>query len=102
MRANEIDAKVKKLRELRSPEAEIRSAIADVEEFLKTAILLKNTDVLNRQGYKVMWKTAVSSRFDPMAFQLPHANLFRQYSKSVTGRQLVIAQGGIAYEGNRG
>ena len=43
MRANEIDAKVKKLRELRSPEAEIRSAIADVEEFLKTAMLLKNT-----------------------------------------------------------
>ena len=32
MSANEIDAKVKELRELRNLEAEVRTAIADVEE----------------------------------------------------------------------
>ena len=91
MSANEIDAKVKELRELRNLEAEIRTAITDVEESLTAAMLLKNTDVLNGLEYKVMWKTVVSSRFDLTAFQLPHANLFRQYSKSVTSRRLVIA-----------
>ena len=43
MSANEIDAKVKELRELRNLEAELRAAIADVEESLKAAMLLKNT-----------------------------------------------------------
>ena len=53
MCANEIDAKVKKLRELRNLEA--------------------------------------GSRFDSTAFRLTHADPFRQYSKCVTSRRLVIA-----------
>ena len=91
MSANEIDAKVKELRELRNLEAEPKAAIANVEESLKAAMLLKNTDVLNGLEYKVMWKTIVSSRFDSTAFKLTPADLFRQYSKSVTSRRLVIA-----------
>ena len=91
MSANEIDAKVKELRELRNLETEIRSAIADVEESLKAAMLLKNTDVLNGQECKVMWKTIVSSRFDSTSFKLTHADLFAQFSRSSTSRRLVIA-----------
>ena len=91
MRASEIDARVKELRELRNLEAELRAAIAAVEESLKAAMLLKNTDVLNGQECRVMWKTVVSSRFDSTEFRLTHADLFRQYSKSVTSRRLVIA-----------
>ena len=87
----ELTSKIKELRELRNLEAELKAAIADVEESLKAAMLLKNTDVLNGQECKVMWKTIVSSRFDSIAFKLTHADLFRQYSKSVTSRRLVIA-----------
>ena len=87
----EIDAKVKELRELRNMEAEVKSAIAAIEDSLKAEMLVKNTDVLSGKDYTITWKTVTTNRFDSAAFKLTHADLFRQYSKSVTSRRLVIA-----------
>lgn len=44
----EVDAKVKELRELRDMEAEVKSAIAVIEDSLKAEMLAKNTEVLGR------------------------------------------------------
>ena len=87
----EIDAKVKELRELRNMEAEVKSAITAIEDSLKAEMLAKNTDVLSGKDYTITWKTVTTNRFDSAAFKLTHADLFRQYSKSVTSRRLVIA-----------
>ena len=87
----EIDAKVKELRELRNMEAEVKSAITAIEDSLKAEMLVKNTDVLSGKDYTITWKTVTTNRFDSAAFKLTHADLFRQYSKSVTSRRLVIA-----------
>ena len=87
----EIDAKVKELRELRNMEAEVKSAIAAIEDSLKAEMLVKNTDVLSGKDYTITWKTVTTNRFDSTAFKLTHSDLFRQYSKSVTSRRLVIA-----------
>ena len=87
----EIDAKVKELRELRNMEAEVKSAITAIEDSLKAEMLAKSTDVLSGKDYTITWKTVITNRFDSAAFKLTHADLFRQYSKSVTSRRLVIA-----------
>jgi predicted phage-related endonuclease len=91
MSINELDAKVKELRELRNFEAEIKAAITTIEDTLKAEMLAKNTDVLNGQECVVTWKTICTSRFDSAAFKLTHADLFQQYSKATTSRRLVIA-----------
>ena len=91
MSINEIDAKVNELRELRDMEAEVRSAIAAVEDALKAEMLAKNTDVLAGKDCTVTWKTIVTNRFDSAAFKLTHADLFAQFSRSSTSRRLVIA-----------
>ena len=91
MSANEIDAKVKELRELRNLEAELRAAIADVEESLKAAMLLKNTDVLIGQECRVMWKTVVSSRFDSTAFKKAMPELAERFTRSSTSRRFTVA-----------
>ena len=91
MSANEIDAKVKELRELRNLEAELKAAIADVEESLKAAMLLKNTDVHNGLECTVMWKTIVSSRFDSTAFKKAMPELAERFTRSSTSRRFTVA-----------
>ena len=87
----EGDAKVKELRELRDMEAEVKSAIAVIEDSLKAEMLAKNTEVLAGTDYRVTWKTVVTNRFDSAAFKLTHADLFAQFSRSTTTRRFVIA-----------
>ena len=87
----EVDAKVKELRELRDMEAEVKSAIAVIEDSLKAEMLAKNTEVLAGTDYRVTWKTVVTNRFDSAAFKLTHADLFAQFSRSTTTRRVVIA-----------
>ena len=82
----EVDAKVKELRELRDMEAEVKSAIAVIEDSLKAEMLAKNTEVLAGTDYRV-----VTNRFDSAAFKLTHADLFAQFSRSTTTRRFVIA-----------
>ena len=90
MSINELDAKVKTLRELRNLEAEIRTEIATIEDSLKAAMLIGKTDTLIGRECTVTWKTMVSSRFDTKNFKLSHADLYQQYSKPSTSRKLVI------------
>ena len=87
----EVDAKVKEQRELRDMEAELKSAIAVIEDSLKGEMLAKNTEVLAGTDYRVTWKTVVTNRFDSAAFKLTHADLFAQFSRSTTTRRFVIA-----------
>lgn len=90
MSINELDKQVKQLRELRSMEAEVRSAIAEIEDSLKAAMLIGKTDTLTGRECMVTWKTIVSSRFDTKNFKLSHAELYQQYSIPTTARRLVI------------
>lgn len=91
MGINELDAKVRELRELRNFEAEVKSEITAIEDEIKAAMLVQNTDTLHGQESTVTWKTIITSRFDSAAFKLTHADLFKQYTKATTSRRLVIA-----------
>lgn len=88
---NELDTKVRELRELRNFEAEVKSEITAIEDEIKAAMLAQNTDTLHGQESTVTWKTIITSRFDSAAFKLTHADLFKQYTKATTSRRLVIA-----------
>ena len=91
MSINELDAKVKELRELRNFEAEVKAEITSIEDEIKAEMLEKNTDVLRGENCLITWKTIITSRFDSAAFKLTHADLFSQYTKATTSRRLVIA-----------
>lgn len=91
MSTNELDVKVKELRELRNFEAEVKSEITAIEDSIKAEMLARNTDVLHGLESLVTWKTVSTSRFDSAAFKLTHADLFKQFSKITTSRRLVIA-----------
>ena len=86
-----VDAKVKELRELRDMEAEVKSAIAVIEDSLKAEMLANDTEVLAGNDYRITWKTVITNRFDSAAFKLTHADLFAQFSRSTTTRRFVIA-----------
>lgn len=91
MSINELDAKVKELRELRNLEAEVKADITTIEDEIKTEMLNQNTELLTGQNCKITWKTISSTRFDSAAFKLTHADLFQQYSKATASRRFVIS-----------
>lgn len=72
-------------------EAEVKAAIAAIEESLKEEMLAKNTDMLSGNDYTITWKTVITNRFDSAAFKLTYADLFAQFSRSSTSRRFVIA-----------
>ncbi len=90
MNTNELDAKVKTLRELRNMEAEIRTEIASIEDSLKAAMLIGKTDTLIGRECSVTWRTIVTSRFDTKNFKLSYAEVYQQYSKPSISKRLVI------------
>lgn len=87
-----LDEKVRLLLELRSIEAEIRSEISSIENSLKAAMLIRKTDIFTGEHYAVILKASVTTRFNAKDFKLTHADLYEQYSKSVTTRKLVISK----------
>lgn len=91
MSINELDAKVKELRELRNLEAELKAEITAIEDEIKAEMLAQNTELLSGQNCQISWKTVSTTRFDSAAFKLTHAELFQQYSKATTTRRFIIA-----------
>ena len=91
MSNTEIQSKVNELRELRRMADELTAEIESIQDAIKAHMTAIDADTLTGTDYKITWKTVTSSRFDSTAFKLTHADLFRQYSKSVTSRRLVIA-----------
>ena len=91
MSNTEIQSKVNELRELRRMADELTAEIESIQDAIKAHMTAIDADTLTGADYKITWKTVTSSRFDSTAFKLTHADLFRQYSKSVTSRRLVIA-----------
>lgn len=90
MSINELDARVKELRSLRTIEAKVQAEISTIEDILKAEMLARNTDTLSGRECTVNWKTVITTRFDSAAFKLTHADLFNQYSRATTSRRLVI------------
>lgn len=68
MSINEMDNKIKELRELR-----------------------RMADELSGNDWKVTWKLVNSRRFDAKAFKATHAELYNQYCSETSSRRFVVA-----------
>lgn len=87
MSIQEIDLKVKELRELQALVAETTAQIEAIKDAIKLKMVNKGTEVLQGSGWKATWHTVTSSRLDSKALKAAHPNLVAQYSKpSITTR----------------
>lgn len=91
MSTNEMESKIKELRELRRMADEIAAEIETLQDAIKSEMTARNTDTLTGTDWKVTWKAVTSKRFDSAAFKKTHGELYEQYTKETTSKRFLIA-----------
>lgn len=87
MSIQEIDLKVKELRELQALVDEATAQMEAIKDSIKLKMVDEGTEVLQGNGWKATWHTVTSSRLDSKALKAAHPDLVAQYSKpSITTR----------------
>lgn len=82
MSIQEIDRKVKELRELQAMVEEATAQIEAIKDSIKLKMVDEGTEVLQGDGWKATWHTVTSSRLDSKALKAAHPDLVAQYSKA--------------------
>lgn len=91
MSTNEMESKIRELRELRRMADEIAAEIETLQDAIKSEMTARNTDTLTGTDWKVTWKAVTSKRFDSAAFKKTHGELYEQYTKETTSKRFLIA-----------
>lgn len=89
MSTNELEMKVRELRQLK---ALIEEATAEMET-IKDAIKAHMGDAqeLRAGEYKVTWKPVISSRLDSKALKAAAPELVERFTKTITSRRFCMA-----------
>lgn len=91
MSTNEMESKIRELRELHRMADEIAAEIETLQDAIKSEMTARNTDTLTGTDWKVTWKAVTSKRFDSAAFKKTHGELYEQYTKETTSKRFLIA-----------
>ena len=88
MSTNEIQSKVRELKELKLMQEELAAEISAIEDALKAA--MGEQEELVCGEYKLTYQTVTSSRFDSTRFKKDHAELAAAYTKATSYRRFSI------------
>ena len=81
MSIQEIDLKVKELRELQVLVEEATAQMEAIKDAIKLKMVDEGTEVLQGNGWKATWHTVTSSRLDSKALKAAHPDLVAQYQQ---------------------
>ena len=91
MSTNEMEIKVKELRELRRMAEELAAEIIGLEDSIKAYMAANGTDEIYGPSFKITWKEVTSSRLDGKALKVAAPELWQRFSKQTTTRRFVLA-----------
>ena len=91
MSTNEMDSKVKELRELRRMADELTAEIESIQDSIKQHMDAEGVDTINGTDWKVTYKAVTSSRLDGAALKKALPNLAAQFTKTTTARRFTVA-----------
>lgn len=91
MSINELDMKVKELRELRRMAEELQAEIDAAQDAIKAHMDSQGVDTLAGSDWKVTWKSVTSSRMDTSAIKKALPEIAERFMKSTTSRRFVLA-----------
>lgn len=91
MSINELDMKVKELRELRRMAEELQAEIDAAQDAIKAHMDSQGVDTLAGTDWKVTWKSVTSSRMDTTALKKALPEIAERFMKSTTSRRFVLA-----------
>lgn len=91
MSINEMNSKIKELRELRRMADELAGEIESITDSIKDHMVTQGVDTISGRDWKVTYKAVTSSRLDSSALKKALPNLAQQFTKTTTGRRFCIA-----------
>lgn len=91
MSINEMESKVKELRELRRMAEELAAEIDSIQDSIKQHMDAEGVDTITGTGWKVTYKAVTSSRLDTTALKRALPDLAQQFTKTSTSRRFCVA-----------
>ncbi len=91
MSINDMDSKIKELRELRRMADELAVEMESITDSIKRHMDAEGVDTLNGTDWKATYKAVTSSRLDTTALKKALPNLTAQFTKTTTARRFCIA-----------
>ena len=91
MSINEMDSRIRELRELRRMADELTAEIESIQDSIKAHMDAEGVDTINVTDWKVTYKAVTSSRLDGAALKKALPDLAAQFTKTTTARRFCIA-----------
>ena len=91
MSINEMDSKIKELRELRRMADELAAEMETIQDSIKAHMDAEGVDTINVTDWKVTYKAVTSSRLNGTALKKALPDLAAQFTKTTTARRFCIA-----------
>ena len=91
MSINEMDSKIKELRELRRMADELAAEMETIQDSIKARMDAEGVDTISGTDWKVTYKAVTSSRIDTSALKKALPDVVERFSKTTTARRFCIA-----------
>ena len=91
MTVQNIELKVKELKELQRMSEELNAEMESIKDELKREMEIRCTDEISTNEYKLRYKEVESKRFDTTAFKKSHGDMYKEFTKQVSSRRFSIS-----------
>ena len=91
MSSNEMDSKIKELRELRRMAEELAAEIDSIQDTIKRHMDAEGVDTISGTDWRVTYKAVTSARLDTAALKKARPDLAAQFTKTTTARRFCVA-----------
>ena len=91
MSINEMNSKIKELRELRRMANELAAEMESIQDSIKQHMTAAGVDTVSGTDWKVTYKTVISSHIDTTALKKALPDLAEQFTKTTTARRFCVA-----------
>lgn len=91
MSENNLQSKIKELRELMRMSEELQQEIDSIKDVIKAEMVSRNTEEIISGEYKVRYTTVKSRRFNSVAFKANQPELYNQYSTETITKRFSVA-----------
>ena len=90
MSMNEMESKIRELRQLQALIDEATAEAEAIKDTIKSSMTAQGTDELRAGEYKVTWKAVTSSRLDSKALKAALPDVYGQFCRSSASRRFTI------------
>ena len=91
MSVDEMDKKVKELRELRRMQDELAAEVEAIQDELKAHMDEHGMDTMMGTDWRITWKSVTTNRLDTTALRKAMPELVERFTKASTVRRFVLA-----------